>query len=152
MLRTPRSLSRSASVKAVTTNKVLDTEQALTLVLPLPLNLANSRLHWAARLREKRAYWERLNVRRDAKLIAWPPHAIPPKASVEIVMYVGARMDRDNLYARVKWPLDWLVSWGYVSGDREDQIELVVTQKVDRKNQRMSVTITAMEGHDAVQD
>jgi Holliday junction resolvase RusA-like endonuclease len=129
-----------------------NTEQApLTLVLPLPLNIANSRLHWAAKLKKKKEYWARLETRRDARLIPWPPLASPSKASVQIVMHVGARMDRDNLYARCKWPLDWLKGWGYIAGDREDQVELVVTQKVDRKNQRMQVTITAMEGHDAVQ-
>jgi Holliday junction resolvase RusA-like endonuclease len=122
-----------------------NTEQALTLVLPLPLNLANSRMHHMVKHRKKVAYWEALDLRKSARMIPRPPLIPPSFAKVDIVLYVWAKCDKGNAYNRVKWVEDWLTSRGYISGDREDQIELVVTQKVDRKNQRMQVTITPME-------
>jgi Holliday junction resolvase RusA-like endonuclease len=129
----------------VTTNKVLDTEQALTLVLPLPLNLGNSRLHYMAKHRKKEAYWEQLDLRKSARMIPGPPLTPPSRAAVDICLYVWTKNDPDNKYSRVKFALDWLRTRGYIAGDREDQIELVVTQKVDRKNQRMQVTITPID-------
>jgi hypothetical protein len=129
----------------VTTNKVLDTEQALTLVLPLPLNIANSRLHWAVKNKKKQRYFEELSLRKDARLIPRPTYSYPRRVRVDVTLFVWSKLDRDNAYSRCKWPLDWLVGNGYLAEDCEDRIELVVTQKVDRKNQRMQVTITPME-------
>jgi len=116
------------------------------MVVPLPLNLANSRLHWAAKMRAKRAYWGALTARKQARIIPPPPRHWPPFARVEMTLYVAQRMDKGNAYNRVKWLEDWLAGHGYIAGDREDQIELVVSQKVDRKNQRVQLTITPIEG------
>lgn len=113
--------------------------------MPLPLNIGNARLHWRAKHREKQRYYDHLTMLMNARILPRPPQLWPKFARVEMVLYVWARLDRDNLYARVKWPCDWLAAHGYIAGDREDQIDLQVTQKVDRKHQRISVTIVPVD-------
>lgn len=118
----------------------------LSMVVPLPLNLANSRLHWAVKQKKKREYWDHLTFLKQARIIPRPPLRWPSFARVEMVLYVAQRMDKGNAYNRVKWLEDWLAGHGYIAGDREDQIDLQVSQQVDRKNQRIQVCITPLVG------
>ncbi len=59
---------------------------------------------------------------------------------VRATMYVWSLMDVDNLYARMKWPLDWMEDREIIVNDRD--VDLRVEQIVDRKNQRLEVEIT----------
>jgi Holliday junction resolvase RusA-like endonuclease len=117
----------------------------LTMVLPMPYNRGNSRLHWRVAQKKKQAYYDELTVRMHAGMIPKPPKLWPAFAKVEMTLFVWAKMDRDNLYARCKFPCDWLVAHGYIAGDREDQIDLQVTQKIDRKHQRIQVSISPID-------
>lgn len=129
----------------MTQSESIGVASSVQMVIPLPLNLANSRLHWAEKMRKKRAYWDELTIRKQAKIIPPPPVRWPTFARVEMVLYVARLMDKGNAYNRVKWVEDWLAGHGYIAGDREDQIDLQVSQKVDRKNTRIHVVITPIE-------
>lgn len=93
--------------------------EPLTLTLPMPPNLANARMHWRAKHREKRDYWMILDSKLAWKDIPKPPRRPFPNATIASTMYLGAAMDQDNAMARHKWALDWLVSRGYIADDRK---------------------------------
>ncbi len=95
---------------------------SLELVLPMPPNLANSRMHWRVKHRERTAYFAHLTALFMARQIPDPPTKPLNPAHVTATFYLGARMDTDNLFARAKWPIDWLVRNGYVVDDRDDQL------------------------------
>lgn len=118
----------------------------VTLTLPLPPNLANSRQHWRVKLNAKKEYWKRLDLVHAAKLL--PRYDVPPVVTVSAAIVVGGLMDTDNLFARLKWALDWLVANGYLPGDRPDQLIWadIPTQTVKRrKDGAYSLTLTITE-------
>ncbi len=89
----------------------------MTLDLPMPPNLANSRMHWRVKHREKLAYWATLDRMQLTRVLP-PPPAVPwPHARLTSTMTLWAAMDDDNAMARHKWALDWLVTRGYLAGD-----------------------------------
>lgn len=91
---------------------------ALRFVLPMPLNLANSRAHWRTKHKARQQYMRTL----DGLLLvrALPPVPRQPidQATVWATLHLGAWMDDDNAVARCKWPLDWLVRAKYLEDDR----------------------------------
>lgn len=114
------------------------------LTLPLPRNTANgAHGHWAVRHRQKRVYWDTLSTLMYAREIPKPPAEWPAFATVTVTLHVFNRMDHDNAHRRLKWVLDWLRGHGYIAGDREDQIELVVRQQIDRKKPRLEIEIVS---------
>jgi len=114
-------------------------------VVPVPLNLANSRMHWAKAHRQKRKYWDVMTLYKNCKAIPAAPLVPPELAIVRMKFFLWAKNDTDNLYNRAKWPLDWLVGWGYIAGDRDDQIRLEISQEVDRKFPRLRIEIEPVE-------
>jgi hypothetical protein len=108
----------------------------MTLTVPMPPNLANARLHWRAKDRERGAYFTRLDVLQLTGEIPPPPAAPLPRATIRAHMTLGAAMDDDNAVARAKWPIDWLVTRGYLASDRRTCLrweafpEQTVTRKV----------------------
>ena len=53
-------------------------------------------------------------------------------------------MDPDNATFRLKWVLDWLTVSGYIVDDGPQHIvEFKDTQHIDRKEQRVEVTLEA---------
>lgn len=91
--------------------------EALELVLPMPPNLANSRMHWRVKHKAKLEYW--------ALCAMWlrgpdsqKPRTPLPHATISSVMYLGAPMDMDNAMARHKWALDYLTEDGWIVDDR----------------------------------
>lgn len=90
----------------------------LTLELPLPPNLANARMHWRVKLKEKKAYYALCDQRQLLKQIPPPPRAPLSRAAITAIAYMGATMDMGNLMHRVeKWPCDWLKTRGYIEDD-----------------------------------
>lgn len=117
---------------------------ALRLVLPLPENLANARLHWRAKLARKKAYWRKLDLIRPAL----PPAPPAPLARAEIraTLYLYNPMDDDNAMARLKWAVDWLAGL-YIAGDARKALKWVgiPEQVIDRKRPRVELVISALD-------
>lgn len=63
--------------------------------------------------------------------------ATPKRTRVRATIYCGGRMDQDNALARLKWPADFLVTAGFVTGDNPDQLEWhwPIEQIVKRKQE-----------------
>jgi hypothetical protein len=115
----------------------------LTLTVPMPLNLANSRMHWRKRHREKCAYWDTLDMMRVLRRIPGPPRTPLRKARITSRMVLGAAMDQDNAMSRHKWVCDWLSERGYIADDRAKCLTWTgfPEQRVTRK-EPASITIT----------
>ena len=119
----------------------------MRFVLPLPLNLANSRLHYMIKHRAKKRYWEALDMLQLTRQIPAPPSEPIQSVTIGHTWHVGNRMDPDNAYARLKFPLDWLRTRGYIIEDREENVTLSPPkQHIDRKSPRLELTITETKG------
>jgi hypothetical protein len=91
---------------------------ALRFVVPMPSNLANARMHWTRKHRERRAYFARLDELLAFGQFPRPPKAPFAKATIRAVMHLGAAMDEGNAMHRAeKWPCDWLKTRGYIVDD-----------------------------------
>lgn len=121
----------------------------MNLVLPLPLNLANSRLHWRTKNREKKAYYKRCDNLMYFEDFTLPPDTGPmERVEIQATWYVHAKSDPDNIVGRLKWVLDWLVTRGYIVDDKAENVTLLPpVQHIDRKNKRLEIEIT--EGGDS---
>ena len=118
----------------------------MKITLPLPPNMANSRMHWRVKQNRKKAYWEACSIYSVIEAHIYEAMADPPaKAKVRATIYCGGRMDHDNALARLKWPIDWLVEGKILVGDKPSQLEWhwPVEQVVKRKQQyRVEFEIT----------
>ena len=113
----------------------------MKMTLPLPPNRANARWHWTTERRLKVEYYEK------AQYMLLPQRHKPKgwkKANISAVLYVWAMSDYDNLYARLKWPLDLLVNMGFIHDDSPSVLKWVtpLEQEVDRKNRRIEFMLT----------
>lgn len=125
----------------------VDRERELTMAtleLPMPPNMANSRMHWRAKDRKRREYYTHATT--VLLLGLGVPKRPIVKARVRVTLYVWAMMDYDNMMARLKWPLDVLVKSGWLEDDGPDHLEFaeMPTQVVDRKNQRVAIELEAV--------
>lgn len=131
------SLVRDAGVESPSAARVL------TLVLPMPENIANARMHWRVKHKAKKDYFEMCDDRQRVGLIVAPPRLKIGRADVRSVMYLGSHMDADNAMARHKWPLDWLQSRGYIVNDKHLTWTTLPAQFVKRDGKyRIELTIT----------
>jgi hypothetical protein len=117
--------------------------EPIRLTVPLPPNLMNQRKHWRAKLRQKRAYWDTLNMLGMDRSFQRPPKAPPAKARITVRLYVHNIMDPDNAMARLKWLLDWLSGSRYIADDAPHALEWagMPEQEIDRRDPRVEVTI-----------
>jgi hypothetical protein len=95
---------------------------ALVLTLPMPLNLANARLHWRAKDRERDAYFTHCDALQARNAVPAPPAVPLVRATIAAAMVLGGHMDDDNAMARLKWPVDWLRTRGYIADDRRKNL------------------------------
>lgn len=118
--------------------------KAITLTVPLPPNLANSRMHWRVKHNRKVAYWQTLSEMANCGLIPAEIVSRPPRARIDATLFLYAPMDDDNAMARLKWLVDWLVTNGYLAGDSRKHIEWegLPKQVIDRKNPRVEIVLT----------
>ena len=110
--------------------------EPLVFVCPLPENRANSRGHWASKFRTQKAYLKTLDARVLLGKLPRPPRTPFRGARLHITLRVWKKaMDPDNAWARVKWPVDWLVSRKYVADDRKSLLdfEAVVVEVVQHR-------------------
>lgn len=116
--------------------------ESLTLTLPMPPNLANSRMHWRVKHKKRKAYFDHLTLLMKARGIPFPPHAPPPRVSLDSTLYLWAHMDDDNALARIKWAADWLRVNRYIVDDKRPHCAFTIpTQVIDRTDPRLVITI-----------
>lgn len=98
------------------------------IVMPMPVNLGNARLHWRTKLESKKGYFAMCDtlasVHNKAGLPTSLPYRVVPPPPVPMGrvlcsahMVLGGPMDDDNAMARLKFALDWLVRRGYLTND-----------------------------------
>lgn len=136
----PRAAANRATLPAAATTPA---EGPITLTLPLPPNMANGRKHWRAKNRERQSYFGACDLALVTRMVPEPPAKPMTRATVEAFFRVWSLMDDDNAVSRAKWPLDWLVTRGYLAGDSRKHITWagMPEQYVDRKTNG-SVTFT----------
>ncbi len=121
----------------------------MKITLPLPPNRANARWFWRTEKRKKTEYYTAC-LARYGKL----PERTFTMARIDATLYTHQEMDVDNLYARAKWTLDWLVIREYVEDDapyhltmrdgvthQAGNIDLRIRQQIDRGNQRIEIEL-----------
>jgi hypothetical protein len=114
----------------------------IELTLPLPPNIGNARMHWRTKLNAKKR-WNR------AASFLWhigklpDSFAAPNKVRITAHLVVGGKMDIDNIFARLKWPIDFLKDFDYIVNDDPEHLEwgAMPTQEVSRKK-AYTVTFT----------
>jgi hypothetical protein len=117
----------------------------LVITLPLPVNLANGRMHWREKDRDRKAYFEHCDVLSMTKGIRWldgEPAKRP--AALGFVLHVGNQMDDDNALARVKWAVDWLFTRRFLVEDKRPWCSMSIPSQVitrDKNKQRLEITI-----------
>jgi hypothetical protein len=118
----------------------------VTLTLPMPENVGNARLHWRTKNRAKNDYLAACDALQARNAVPAPPPVPLPRATIAAAMVLGGHMDDDNAMARLKWPIDWLKTRGYIADDRRKNLTWTgfPSQHVTRK-QPPSVTLTLTE-------
>ena len=116
----------------------------IEILFGTPPDRGNAREHWRTVNKKKNLFYEECDNKQLLGLIPPPPKRPITKCKVEAHFKLHNPNDWDNLYARLKYPLDWLETRGYILDDSPRVIieAPVVTQEVDRKNKCLSVTIT----------
>lgn len=109
----------------------------------LPLNLLNNQgMHWRKRNKIKREWYENADMLALVKFNPQPPAKPWEKARIKAHFYVWSKMDCiDNLPARMKWVMDWMVTRGYLTDDKDAEWSEQPQQTVDRKNRRVEVEV-----------
>jgi hypothetical protein len=119
----------------------------LTFVFPLPVNLANARMHWRTKLEAKKRFYAECDAKQASSLLPVPPSAPWTHCIAKAVMYLGAEMDDDNSAHRLKWCWDWLKTRGYIVDDKRKHLTRVgyPEQRIKRGQQyRVEVTLTRL--------
>lgn len=118
--------------------------RTVVLTLPMPLNLANARLHWLRKNR-KRDEWMTRAIVAEKQLRG--RHRPMQRARVSVVMYIGKHgggmMDDDNCTARLKWPFDLLKARGLIVDDKRPYLTLEgIPEQRHGTPRRMVLTLT----------
>lgn len=116
----------------------------LRFSLPLPPNLANSRMHWAVKHLKRTAYFEACDALQLTGDVPPPPPTPIAKAVIQETLYVGSEMDDDNAAARTKWAVDWLKTRGYIADDKRANLlrKGYPDQRVRLKPYRLELALT----------
>ena len=113
----------------------------MKLTLPLPPNRANARWHWRKEKLLRDSYFMRCLAMQGLK---WREPAT--HARISATLYVWSVMDMDNLMARLKWPVDWLVHRGYITDDDPAHLQWTLPeQQIDRRNQRVEIELECLD-------
>lgn len=122
--------------------------ETLTLVLPLPPNMANGRDHWAKKNKRRKWFNADCDIRALTGQLPDPPKAPFQRATIRATLYVWDLMDHDNAMARMKYAVDWLVSRGYLVDDSPAHLtwEGLPEQVIDRKHRKLVLTLTPVAG------
>ena len=116
----------------------------IQLTLTMPANVANSRGHWRVKHRAKARFYKDSDQRQLVGLVPAPPAKPLESAHVRVRFHVHNLLDPDNLHARMKHILDWLVTRGYLANDDADTVSLEVSQEIERRDKRVEITVEAL--------
>jgi hypothetical protein len=116
----------------------------MQLTLTMPANVANARGSWHVGHRAKKRFYRESDERQLVGLVPRPPADPLTSAHVRVRFHVHNLLDPDNLYARMKHVLDWLVTRGYLADDDVDTVSLEVSQEIERKDKRVEITVEAL--------
>ena len=95
----------------------------LELTFPMPVNLANARMHWAQKNRHHDAWKMRALV--QARGLRVGLKRPMQRVRVTAILYLGRGvMDQDNSVARLKWCLDFLKERGVIADDDPQHLTL----------------------------
>jgi hypothetical protein len=112
------------------------------LIVPLPPTLTNRNRNHFVQHRLKQHYYQQLGTLLIARLLPSPPDRPAAKARLEVRYFLHNEGDEDNNRARCKWPIDWMVSQGYLPGDKSSVLKIAdVGAEVDRACQRLEFSI-----------
>lgn len=131
----------------------------MKFVLPLPPNMANARWHWRTRQAYKEEYMFRLDLilnscrvesgkRKPSTLYDFTVPLVPAsplvRARIEATITLHNYMDDDNAMARLKFPLDWMTTRGYIQDDSRRTLQWLrmPDQILSRKDSEKKVEIT----------
>ena len=118
--------------------------KSIHLLLPLPVNRANTRMHWATERKYRTQYFDTCDllcakyVNNISLMPDWD------KTLLTATFYLWSTMDEDNLVARLKWPIDWLTKRAFIVDDSPEYLKLggIPMQKIDRKYQRLEIILS----------
>lgn len=112
--------------------------ETLLFTLPLPDRSfsPNGRSHWAVKHKKKNTLWLMADMLVRGRVLPKAPKIPWAKARITAHCIVAATNDVDNLMARLKIVVDWLVTRGYIADDKPRHLEWagMPTQRVSRKN------------------
>lgn len=119
--------------------------KTITLTFPLPVNLANARMHWAQKLRRHNDWKTRALVEERALRVR--PKRPMTKVRVSAVIHVGrVLMDHDNAVARLKWCLDFMIERGLIVDDSPKYLSWAGFPEQRQGNpKRVTLTVEELE-------
>lgn len=111
----------------------------LELTFPMPVNLANARLHWRAKTKAHDE-WKLRAIVKERGLRG--RHRPIERCHVTAVFYSRQPMDDDNCVARLKWPLDLLKERGIIMDDKRPHLMLTgIPEQRQGHPQRIVLTV-----------
>jgi hypothetical protein len=127
--------------------------EPLVFRLPLPENMGNFRGNWKAKNWKRVKYEKACTALLNAKQLPRVPEKPMKLAVVSAHLITGAPNDEDNLMARCKFAIDWIVKAGYLVDDRKKCLSWVgiPTQEVKRKAMALIITLTPVPEPEPVQ-
>lgn len=112
----------------------------MKIMLPLPPNMANGRMHWRVKNNKRKAYFEACDILMAPYTVYFPDDPPMTRTRLKATIYCGGRMDQDNAIARLKWPVDWLVRNDLLAEDSPAFLEWVwPIEQVVKRNQQYRV-------------
>lgn len=121
------------------------------LILPMPPNMANSRMHWRSKDAARQTYFGHCDTLRTLGLLPEPPRVAPTHATIEARLVLMREMDADGAMSRLKWAVDWLVTRGYLEDDKPSHLSWrgVPEQAIKGKGEPQRVFIWLEAGVEA---
>ena len=120
-------------------------DEVLTFTFPMPVNLANSRMHWRVKENHRQAFYAMCDLLLKGKIFPKPPKTPWEKSTIASRMVLGGAMDDSNAMARHKWIEDWLRDRRYIVDDNKKHLKWAgfPEQRVSRKNSpEVEITLT----------
>lgn len=105
--------------------------RTLVFDFPLPENVGNRNwIHWGSKTQSRTAYFALLDTRVLVKWLPRAPQRAFQRAHAQIDVRTFRLSDQDNATARMKWPLDWLKTRGYLEDDSPAHLTFTLTPTV----------------------
>jgi hypothetical protein len=119
----------------------------LRFEFPFPPDRGNARGHSRTHNNSKKSYWAQLDELQLVGKLPKPPRFPLAKVAATGSMHLPNKLDMDNKWARIKWPMDWLKTRGYIVDDSESHVRWLndIEQNVDRSGRPAALIVTLVE-------